>query len=154
MSHRLFIHQGNQMTFMPWNQAYSVGLENVDEQHRWLFDATNRLHNEVSKTVRSRLVIGDILEGLMDYTMNHFIMEEELFQRYSYPDAQAHKALHDKFTATIMGMVTNFENGANIENEMLEMLKHWLVQHIMQTDTAYIPFFREQGVLNFSGHSV
>mgnify|MGYP003521541962 FL=1 len=142
------------MTFMPWNQAYSVGLENVDEQHRWLFDATNRLHNEVSKTVRSRLVIGDILEGLMDYTMNHFIMEEELFQRYSYPDAQAHKALHDKFTATIMGMVTNFENGANIENEMLEMLKHWLVQHIMQTDTAYIPFFQEQGVLNFSGHSV
>lgn len=141
------------MTFMSWNEAYSVGLDDVDEQHRWLFDATNRLHDEVSKAVRSRAVIGGILEGLMDYTVNHFIMEEELFQRYSYPDAQAHKALHDKFTAAIMGMVTNFENGANIENEMLEMLKHWLVQHIMQTDTAYVPFFQEQGVLHFTGHS-
>ena len=135
------------MTFMPWNDTFSVGMKDVDEQHRWLFEATNRLHDEMSKEVHSRTMIGEILEGLVDYTMNHFIMEEELFQRYGYPQAQVHKALHDKFTATIMSTLIDFENGADIEGQVLEILKSWLVQHIMKTDSAYVPFFKAQSAL-------
>ena len=133
------------MTFMPWSDEFRVGLDEVDEQHRWLFDATNRLHTEMNRETLDRAVITEIIEGLMDYTMNHFIMEEELFQRYGYPQAQAHKALHDKFTASIMSTLTDFESGMHIENEMLELLKNWLIQHIMKTDTAYVPFLKEKG---------
>ena len=133
------------MTFMPWSDEFRVGLDEVDDQHQWLFDATNRLHNEINKPGHSREVIGEILEGLMDYTMNHFIMEEELFERYGYPQAQAHKALHDKFTASIMNTLTAFEDGADIESEVMDILKDWLVQHIMKTDSAYVPYFRKQG---------
>jgi hemerythrin len=132
------------MTFMPWSDDFSVGLDDVDDQHRWLFEATNRLHAEMNKEARSRAVIGEIIEGLMDYTMNHFIMEEELFERHGYPQAQAHKALHDKFTACIMDTLTDFESGADIEHEVLDILKNWLVQHIMKTDTAYVPYFKAQ----------
>ncbi|MDQ3059098.1 MAG: bacteriohemerythrin [Pseudomonadota bacterium] len=135
---------------MPWNDDFSVGLDEVDEQHQWLFEATNRLHDEMNKEVHSRAVIGEILEGLMDYTMNHFIMEEELFERYGYPQAQAHKALHDKFTASIMSTLMDFEDGADIENEVLEILKNWLVQHIMKTDTAYVPFFKTEDADRFA----
>lgn len=141
------------MTFMPWNDDFSVGLDDVDEQHRWLFEATNRLHAEMNKEVHSREVIGEIIEGLMDYTMNHFIMEEELFERHGYPQAQAHKALHDKFTACIMDTLTNFESGADIEHEVLDLLKTWLVQHIMKTDTAYVPFFKQQGPDQFTSRN-
>lgn len=141
------------MTFMPWNGAFSVGMEDVDEQHQWLFDATNRLHDEVSKEVRSRALIGEILEGLVDYTMNHFIMEEELFQRHGYPQAQAHKALHDKFTASIMSTLVDFESGADIEDEVLGILNNWLIQHIMKADSAYVPFFKEKGALDLGSHT-
>lgn len=132
------------MTFMPWSDDFSVELDEVDEQHKWLFDATNRLHDETNKAVHSREVIGEIIEGLMDYTMNHFIMEEEMFQRYAYPQAQVHKAQHDKFTASILHTLTDFENGADVENEVLETLKNWLVQHILKTDTSYVPFLKEK----------
>lgn len=141
------------MTFMPWSDDFSVGLDEVDEQHQWLFDATNRLHNEMNKSAHNRAVIGEILEGLMDYTVNHFVMEEELFERYGYPQAQAHKALHDKFTASILNMLTGFENGAPIENELLEMLKDWLVEHILKTDTAYVSFLKEKGGERFASPS-
>ena len=141
------------MTFMPWSEDFSVGLDEIDMQHHWLFDATNRLHNEMNKPAHNRAVIGEILEGLMDYTVNHFVMEEELFERYGYPQAQVHKALHDKFTASIMNMLTGFENGAPIENELLEMLKDWLVEHIMKTDTAYVPFLKEKGGERFAQRS-
>ena len=141
------------MTFMPWSDDYSVALDEVDEQHKWLFDATNRLHDETTKAVHSRQVIGEIIEGLMDYTMNHFIMEEELFQRYAYPQAQSHKAQHNQFTATILRTLMDFESGADVESEVLETLKNWLVQHILKTDTAYVPFLKEKDSERFAACS-
>lgn len=138
------------MTFMLWSDDFSVEISEIDEQHKWLFGATNRLHDETTKEVHSRKVIGEIIEGLMDYTINHFIMEEELFQRYAYPQAQAHKALHDKFTASIMHTLTEFENGADVEAEVLDTLKNWLVQHILKTDTAYVPFLKEKDRQRFA----
>ncbi|MCX7255785.1 MAG: bacteriohemerythrin [Polaromonas sp.] len=141
------------MTFMLWSDDYSVRIGEIDGQHKWLFDATNRLHDETIKEVHSCQVIGEIIEGLMEYTMNHFIMEEELFQRYGYPQAQVHKAQHDKFTATIMHTLTDFESGAVVEAEVLDTLKNWLVQHILKTDTAYVPFLKEKDGQRFAACS-
>ncbi len=31
----------------------------------------------------------------MNYTVNHFIVEEACFERYDYPERIVHKALHD-----------------------------------------------------------
>ena len=134
------------MTFMPWSSEIAVGLSDVDEQHRWLVDRINQLHSELSEIAPRSSVIADVLEELMDYTMNHFIMEEELFERHEYPDTVAHKALHNKFTSTIMNALTDHEDGKNVSYDVLEFLKDWLIQHIMRTDKVYVPFMQERGV--------
>ena len=134
------------MTFMPWSDEIAVGISDVDEQHHWLVDRINQLHTELSEPTPNKTAIGEVLEGLMDYTMNHFIMEEELFERHAYPDIVAHKAQHNKFTGTIMNALTDFEDGQHISTDILEFLKHWLTQHIMRTDKAYVPFLKAQGV--------
>lgn len=134
------------MTFMPWSSSIAVGLHDVDEQHRWLVDCINQLHTQLSRAVPEAPGVGAVLEGLMDYTMNHFIAEEELFERYGYPDTVLHKAQHNKFTSTIMNALTAFENGQRVSHELLEFLKHWLTHHIMRTDKAYVPYFKAHGV--------
>ena len=134
------------MTFMPWSSEIAVGLSDVDEQHRWLVDRINQLHSELSEIAPRSSVIADVLEELMDYTMNHFIMEEELFERHAYPDIVAHKGQHNKFTSTIMNALTDHEDGANVSHDVLEFLKHWLIQHIMRTDKVYVPFLKAHGV--------
>jgi len=134
------------MTFMQWSNELSVGLGSVDEQHQWLVDATNRLHDELSRPEIDRGVIAELFEGLMDYTMNHFIMEEELFQRHEYPDAEIHKAMHNHFTQTIMDAMMRFEDGEDVGTDVLELLKNWLVKHIMVVDKQYVPFMAERGV--------
>ena len=65
------------MTFMPWSSEIAVGLSDVDEQHRWLVDRINQLHSELSEIAPRSSVIADVLEELMDYTMNHFIRTPE-----------------------------------------------------------------------------
>lgn len=128
------------MTFMIWTNALSVGIEEVDNQHHWLVDATNRLHDALQAANVDRATVGEILEGLMDYTMNHFIAEESLFERYAYPDAAAHKAQHNHFTATLMRLLTHFEAGRDIGPEVLTLLRDWLLGHIMRSDRAYVPY--------------
>ena len=134
------------MTFMPWSSEIAVGLSDVDEQHRWLVDRINQLHSELSEDAPCSNAIADVLEELMDYTMNHFIMEEELFERHAYPDIVAHKGQHNKFTSTIMNALTDHEDGKNVSHDVLEFLKHWLIEHIMRTDKVYVPFMLERGV--------
>lgn len=132
--------------FMPWNDELLTGIAEVDTQHKWLVDATNRLHDELSKPQPDAAVVGDILEGLVDYTFNHFIMEEELFERLGYPETAAHKAQHNVFTAKISGLLLRHESGEVASGEALELLKDWLIQHIMKTDKAYVPFLQSKGI--------
>lgn len=135
------------MTFATWSDAFAIGIPSIDEQHRWLFDATSKLHAALQQPDVDRFVVGEFLEGLMDYTVNHFIVEEELFERYQYPGAQSHKALHDKFTAAVMEQLMKFEDGAELGNEVLDLVRDWLIHHIQHADKEYAPFFRERGVM-------
>lgn len=132
--------------FMPWNDELLTGIKDVDIQHKWLVDATNRLHDELSKPQPDPATIGDILEGLVDYTYNHFIMEEELFERLGYPETAAHKAQHNVFTSKISGLLIKHESGEVSSGEALELLKDWLIHHIMKTDKAYVPFLQSKGI--------
>lgn len=128
------------MTFMPWSRDLSLGLPAIDAQHHWLVNTLNTLHSELATHEPDRALVGRVLEGLMDYTVNHFVAEEVLFERYRYPHAAAHKALHDHFTRRVMQMLTEHEAGHPQGGEVIEMLKEWLVQHIMRADKAYAPF--------------
>lgn len=134
------------MTFMPWSSELEVGIELIDEQHRWLVDKTNQLYDRLADAEPKGDEIGEVLEGLMDYTMNHFIAEEEIFHRLGYPETEAHKAQHDKFTAQIMDLLQRHDSGERSGSETLDLLAGWLVHHILKVDKAYVEFFRRNGV--------
>ncbi len=72
------------MTFMPWTSELELGVAEIDRQHQWLVQLTNNLHDELSQPQPRREAIGEVLEGLVDYTHNHFIVEEVLFQQHGY----------------------------------------------------------------------
>lgn len=130
------------MGFMLWSNDYAFGLPAVDAQHRWLFTAINALHRELGAPQPQRGNIGQILEGLVDYTMNHFVAEEEMFERYGYPQAVAHKAEHDRFTAQALELLTRFEAGEGIPGDTMDFLKNWLAGHILKMDRDYVPFLK------------
>ncbi len=134
------------MPFFPWTDEFLIGIGTIDEQHRRLVDTTNRLAEEFDKPEPDREVIGEILEGLLADAMNHFIFEEELFQRFGYPQAAAHKSEHDGFSGDVLNLLERFEGGANVEHDALNLLKDWLSHHILIVDKAYAPFLKEKGV--------
>ena len=130
------------MTCIPWTAALKLGVPIIDEQHRVLVDLINALHAAISDAAGARDAIADILEGLLDYTHNHFIVEEVLFQKHGYPDADKHLSEHSGFTGKMMNWLTRFEDGEDVNLEVLDFLKDWLVHHICEEDRAYLPFMR------------
>lgn len=130
------------MIFMPWSSALVLGIPKIDKQHRTLVGLINTLYNEVSNPIPERAVIARVLEGLLDYTHNHFIEEEVLFQRYGYPQAAAHTAEHNQFTAKTMDWLLRFERGEDVDVEAMNFLKDWQQHHILQEDRAYVPFLQ------------
>ena len=133
------------MSFWPWSEELEVGIGIIDEQHRWLVDQTNALYDAL-RDGGSREVVGEILEGFMDYTMNHFIVEEELFTRLGYPESGAHKAQHNRFCDQVMSLLVRHESGEQVGVDALELLKNWLTHHILKVDKAYVEHFRAHGV--------
>jgi hemerythrin len=135
------------MPFIPWSDQLVLGIPSIDEQHRWLVDRINELHTELSLDVPNRHNVGDILESLVDYAMNHFVAEEELFQRHGYAESAAHLAERNGFTGKIMAVLDKFQGGsADVGKDTMPLLKDWLMHHITVVDKAYVPFINAQGV--------
>lgn len=138
---------GINVSFMPWSDEFVLGIESIDTQHRWLVEATNRLYDQIESQHPDTKVVGEILEGLVDYTMNHFILEEDLFNRLGYPETETHKREHDSFTNQAMKLLLDFDGGEPVTEDTMEFLKAWLIHHILRVDKAYVPFLKANGVV-------
>lgn len=134
------------MAFMQWTDAFVTGISQIDQQHRWLVESINQLHDEISGKNADKEVVYKILHGLIDYTFNHFIVEEDLFKRFDYPKTDAHLEEHNKFTRDTAALLEKFEGGETLRADALEFLREWLSHHILTVDMAYVPFMKENGV--------
>ncbi|WDP92843.1 MAG: bacteriohemerythrin [Desulfobacter sp.] len=131
---------------MPWGERMMIGLSDVDEQHRELVAMVNELHRAMKLKAGAREA-GQILKRLADYTVYHFGFEEELFDAHGYPETDAHKKIHQDLVAKVVEIQEDFNQGkAALSMELMEFLTRWLREHILKTDKAYVPFFKEKGL--------
>jgi hemerythrin-like metal-binding protein len=127
-----------------WKDEYSVGVEKLDMQHQQILEIMDKLSYQAASLADSNL-ISATLTAMLQYARQHFTTEEELMQKYSYPDIEQQKKQHSYFlkrTAelSILGMET--KEIACIE--MAEFLKNWWVIHILKWDMKYKEFFEEK----------
>lgn len=134
------------MALMTWSDAMSVGIKEIDNQHRQLIDIINSLA-EAMRNRKSNEEMGRILGELSRYTLNHFSLEERYFRQFGYPDTAAHVEQHKAFIAKVGGFQSDFASGKlAISIEIMNFLSDWLVKHIKGTDKLYAPFLKEKGL--------
>lgn len=134
------------MAFLEWSDDLKLGFAEIDSQHRWLVAATNSLYDLLSTGQPERAEVEKLLNGLVDYTLTHFVTEELLFHWHNYPDEDAHTKEHTDFVNAVKEWKKRYQDGEEISMEILEFLKSWLVNHILKSDKAYAPFLKERGV--------
>lgn len=132
---------------LEWSdEKLSVGLQEIDEQHKVLVALINRLH-EAIVTQHEDDEIRDILNELVQYTVIHFAVEESLMRIFHYPAYEEHKRHHEDLTRQVIEIKKKIDSGEEkVSLELLNFLRHWLTTHIMGEDKRYGPFLVSQGL--------
>jgi hemerythrin len=129
-----------------WNDELSVGIQEIDEQHKVLVGLVNEMHDAIHARKGSEAA-REILQRLADYTKIHFAVEESLFRIFEYPGYEEHKAQHDELIKEINELQDKIDRGeGNISFQLLHFLKMWLTQHILDSDKEYSPHLLSAGI--------
>ena len=126
--------QPREESWVAWDASLSVGIDVIDEHHRYLFDLTNDLFETVKYKKGSRQV-ARVLKALDQYVKVHFRAEERMMAFYGYGrmDVQAHQHAH--FENRLKEFYQELhENPVAAQFDVLVYLKSWLVQHIAVED--------------------
>ena len=127
-----------------WSESYSLGNEQLDTQHKQLFDFVSDLVGaciDGSSTEK----LSETLVFLVNYAVRHFTDEEALQVLYEFPDYENHKKMHDDFKVTVTELVERFQNSASpdeLNNDINKIVVRWLIQHIQREDRKIVDHIR------------
>ncbi|GGP18106.1 hypothetical protein GCM10010970_03210 [Silvimonas iriomotensis] len=131
-------------TLVQWDDSLSVGIQEIDEQHKVLVALLNELYEAIHRH-QGRAASVDILGRLADYTRIHFTVEESLMRILGYPDYEEHKQHHEILIGDLRVFQARVQAGDAVTFELLHFLRNWLTHHIQEGDTRYAAFFLERG---------
>lgn len=120
---------------LEWTQALSVGVEEIDAQHRELFRRAATLLEGIHRGEPEEL--GALLDFLHRYAVEHFGAEEEHMRASAFPGYARHKAEHDRFASDLLALARDHERsgaGAFVSLRASHWLSTWLKEHVSGTD--------------------
>ncbi|WP_153115531.1 bacteriohemerythrin [Rhodocyclus tenuis] len=125
-----------------WSPDYECGNRLIDDQHRALVAAANRLLTNIL-TGHQETQLAAQIDALMQDLVQHFKDEEAIFTAAGFPDSDGHKAIHRQLVEEAVAIVEHFHSGQLDVGEMFKFLAQNVVtQHILSADRAFFPYVR------------
>lgn len=124
------------MAYMEWTRDLESGIPVIDAQHKRIIEFINELYN--ARQTGSVSETNHVMEGLLNYTITHFEFEEGLQEKAGYPFLKAHQRIHEIFMKKVADIRERSSAGEEVAQELLSLLKGWLVSHIKGEDRDYV----------------
>jgi hemerythrin len=131
------------MAIAIWNARYETGITILDNQHKTLFEAVNKLADSF-KAGTSKAVVKDSLDFLVKYTVEHFQTEEKYMRDLGYPQLTSHMAVHAQLVQTAKALQAKLAEGKSVTIEVTNFLADWLKHHINELDMGYVEYKKAQ----------
>jgi hemerythrin len=132
-----------------WNQAYSVRIDTMDEQHKTLIGLVSELQAAINRG--DELDVTDrVFFKLIAYTKYHFTAEEWLMGQCDFPGLAAHKLEHELLTRRVLLFKKSYDEGKSplVPLTLLVFLQDWLKHHIVGSDKKYGEFINNRRTEN------
>ena len=134
------------MALLTWGPSYSVGVKEIDDQHKKLIEMLNKLHDAM-RSGKAKEETKPILKGLISYTVTHFTAEEKYMEKAAYPELEQHQKIHKEFIDKVDVFYKDFEKGkATISISIMNFLMDWIRTHISGEDKKYTSALNEAGI--------
>lgn len=134
------------MQIATWCDEYNVNVEEIDIQHQKMFELVKNLHSSVEAR-RDKNNLRDLLVELVEYTRMHFTTEEQLMEKYDYPEREEHLKEHkillqhmtDLVAMVSRGKYPTFYSDYDVSDD-------WALVHIREFDKSLGAFLNSKGV--------
>jgi hemerythrin-like metal-binding protein len=121
----------------PWRENYSVGIPEIDTQHKGLIRLISNLQ-EAMMEGKGKASLSSIVDELIHYTESHFAFEEAMLQERGYAGLAVHQEAHKELTRQVYELQKKLQSGEKvITMDVMRFVKNWLPDHIMARDQAY-----------------
>lgn len=136
--------EGGVQGIIPWLEDYSLGIPEVDEEHRKLLELINVFLEALNRR-QEKEILTVTFDNLIEYTCIHFRNEEKLFKEHGYPHQEAHIREHRRLTEKVREL--NKERNCVFPGNIAEFLSSWITDHILQEDKAFAYYLKKEGLL-------
>ena len=145
------------MPLIEWTDDMSVGLSELDDDHKLIIDAINQLDASAGDGTRKEMV-RQCLMRLRRYAEYHFAREEKVMAACAFPAIEAQKSEHRDFVKCVQEATQRFdakpaESAEIISQELLGFLRNWLRNHILIAGMAYRPYVEHSGTAKQAARS-
>ena len=122
------------MKDLVWDNLLSVGVDEIDEDHRKLIHIFNILNHAITER-ESKEYLAATLEELINCTVWHFSHEERLMLKYRYQEYEEHKAEHQELIQSTRELQQEIvQSDKPFTDEHIQFLERWLTVHILTAD--------------------
>src|SRR6266568_6272976 len=128
-----------------WQEYLSVGVEEIDTQHKLLFDKYNAFFAAYNEGRGGDELIR-LFGFLEEYVATHFSDEERLQRRINFPDYQKHRQQHQELTQKVAELRERLVNSGTDPSLITSaglLLTGWLIEHISVMDRAIGRFMKQ-----------
>ena len=131
---------------LEWEDKYSVGVVEIDNQHKRMFAVINELLDSISNNDPEEHLTS-IIEGLLQYKKFHFATEEKYFKEFNYEGTAEHVAKHLEFGKRLDDLKQKYpSNTIEFAFALADFLEDWLIDHLLVMDQKYKQCFKEHGL--------
>jgi len=133
------------MQFLDWKDSYNIGVKEIDNQHRGLFDLISKLF-DTKRVYRNDKYFLATFEMFTKFATIHFATEERYMREAKYSKLTEHRQEHEEFILKLSMLATAIKKEEpDIHQKTLDFLKDWYSAHILGTDKDLQEIFREKG---------
>ena len=126
-----------------WNKSYSVNNEEIDHQHRTMFDIANTLPDRIDDPSVKTIII-----KLYGYVLTHLLEEERLMNEKEYPKLSEHSRIHGRLIAKLNRIISEGINTSEELHALKKFIYEWTSHHILHEDKRFANFVQSTEFTN------
>ena len=122
------------MSQLQWRDEFSVGIAEVDHEHRELIELINNLQQDLkagSDTQKVMRSLGEIFAQIS----SHFALEEKMMRKTRYPAYAEHKEDHETPLDDLRDIMDDVEDDGILDDvQLTDDLDRWFSDHFRTHD--------------------
>lgn len=123
------------MELIIWSDKFATGIPDIDSEHEELISSINSFYEKYTEGSAKEELI-QILNNIYGSIHAHFMLEERLMEKNSYPEYEEHKDDHARLLDDLRDITMELEHTSQLNEQQLKTkLNDWFTIHFKSFDS-------------------